>query len=340
MSQRFKWFWVLATCVLAISPSAFAQNAPKQPKPEWVHVLWTVPTPAPDVLNIETESGVVPFNDSHKKATAALREAFITASADFDPPWPIDVIARMFAVRRKPGGLLIRIEVQVVDARDKSYLFQGAGQTTLSLSGVAGPQRLNTEMEKALGECASEVARLLVNRGGIAQREGSYDPPNRDVVATAPARKPLPDVDAVPVRVRKNWLGLQVGVPAEGMITFRRELGGGSGLELGFNPGLPVATLHLGFLQRIVGTDAFGMHLGGGVAERFASSMTTNCESGQCYSMSYAYARVGLRYGLGSETQHQLSADAGGWLGQMSKGQSGPRTQQNWMVGLAYFYGF
>lgn len=340
MLHRLPWTLLCLLCLLALPRGASAQEPLRKPKPELVHVLWMVPTPTPDVLNIETESGVVAFADSHKKATLALRDAFFKASADFDPPWPIDVVARTFAVRRKPGGLLVRIEIQVVDARDKSYLFQGAGQANVSLVGLTAPQRLNDEMQTALDQCADELAHLFLNRAGVSQREGTYDPPNRDAAATAPKRAALPDVDAVVARERKNWLGLQVGVPAEGMITYRRELGGGSGLEFGFNPGLPAATVHMGFLQRIVGNEGFGLHLGGGVAQRFAASMAVDCKATLCYSMSYAYARVGLHYGLGSAAQHQLSADAGGWLGQMTAGDSGPRTQQNWMVGLAYFFGF
>lgn len=67
MLHRLPWTLLCLLCLLALPRGASAQEPLRKPKPELVHVLWMVPTPTPDVLNIETESGVVAFADSHKK---------------------------------------------------------------------------------------------------------------------------------------------------------------------------------------------------------------------------------------------------------------------------------
>jgi hypothetical protein len=179
MRELLEW---LAILVLVLAPQA-ARADVKLPPP--VRVDARNPAPRPDLVAFSSAVSaplIVDVRRGPERWTAsvdpihpekALRAAFAQVIARFDPPLPVRLTLKAMRADVQGKRIQLRLVVYVADARDRTRLYQGPGDSQIDLDAVHSQAELYAALLAAVDDAARATALQFSARSGAPEQSQS-----------------------------------------------------------------------------------------------------------------------------------------------------------------------
>lgn len=277
---------VLLAMGLGVPQPALATDP--RTRPDLVDVTWVAPRRP--LFRLQLPSGPVELPDPDEHAEALVRHTFARVAAATRPALPLHVIVRHLDLTRQAGDVVVHLQADVLDGRDRRPLFKGSGKGRFALQPEPAQEQFARGVVWALQQAVDEVA------GSVLRRLGSPE---------------LPEDTAK----QDWWLGLEGFGRAPLLVAAQRRLGAGRALELGVSPVWPLPAVSAGYVHEIHRQEELGFRLSGGVTMSLPLGDPQVAWLDRQAGATWLYARAQLVWNVGPAGRHAIGLDGGAWLG-------------------------